>query len=70
MRGMYSDACTGDERVRAVYFPVFLTYVFAMCVPGERVLMPARLVFRDLYLHRNAISALPVGVFDQLTSLQ
>ena len=32
MRGMYSDACTGDERVRVVYFSVFLTYVFGMCV--------------------------------------
>ena len=32
MRGMYSDACTGDERVRAVYFSAFLTYMFAMCV--------------------------------------
>ena len=41
-----------------------------MCVPGERVLMPARLVFRWLVLYRNAISALPVGVFDKLTSLQ
>ena len=32
MRGMYSDACTGDERVRAVYFSVFLASMFAMCV--------------------------------------
>ena len=41
-----------------------------MCVPGERVLMPARLVFRELYLSGNAISALPLGVFDELSSLQ
>ena len=32
--------------------------------------MPARLVFRGLHLYNNAISELPVGVFDQLTSLQ
>ena len=32
MRGMYSDACTGDERVRAVYFSVCLAYIFGMCV--------------------------------------
>ena len=31
--------------------------------------MPARLVFRRLYLCGNTISALPVGVFDQLTSV-
>ena len=32
--------------------------------------MPARLVLRSLLLYDNAISALPLGVFDQLTSLQ
>ena len=31
--------------------------------------MPARLVLRHLELYGNAISALPLGVFDQLTSL-
>jgi len=31
--------------------------------------MPDRLVFRWLVLTDNAISALPMGVFDQLTSL-
>jgi len=52
----------------------FLSCVF---LPGERALMPARLVLRFLYLHEqafyqqgNAISALPLGVFDQLTQLE
>jgi len=32
MCGMYSDACTGDERVRVVYFSVILAHIFAMFV--------------------------------------
>ena len=35
-----------------------------------KALMPARLVLRTLVLSGNAISALPLGVFDQLTGLQ
>ena len=40
------------------------------CAEGKRALTAFRLVPRQLSLYDNAISGLPLGVFDGLTSLQ